>query len=138
MAIALIATSLAAAAIAFAADGDTPKPDKKSDKPAAPKVIKLDGEIGKLDLTEAQKTDILKLRTDAKTQVAALQEQIKKIMADEKAKEVALLTPEQQTQLTALEDARKAAEEAKRKAAATQKAGKDAPKDTAKPDSKLP
>ena len=130
-----LAIGLAAATLTRAADQPTtsaPKADTgvaKPEKIAAPKTVKLDGPLGKLDLTDTQKADIIKLRTDLKLEV-------KKVQDAEKAKEVALLTPDQQTQLTALEDAAAKAAAEKKAAAATQKSTKDtspaAPKDTAK------
>lgn len=139
---AALSTGLVTTTLTLAADNPAPAAAPKPDK-NAPKPIKLVGDIGKLDLTDAQKGDIVKLRTDNKAAIAQLQDQIRKLSDEEKAKEVALLTPEQQAKLTALQEAAKKAAEEKRAAAAaaaaTQKAATPkAPKDAAKPDSKLP
>jgi Spy/CpxP family protein refolding chaperone len=140
---AALSTGLVATRLTLGVDNPAPAAAAKPDKSVA-KPIKLDGDMGKLDLTDAQKADIVKLRTDNKAAIAQLQDQIRKLSDEEKAKEVALLTPEQQAKLTALQEAsRKAAEEkraAAAAAAATQKSvtTPKAPKDAAKPDSKLP
>lgn len=84
----------------------------KAERKAPP--VRVPAEYAELDLTDTQKADIAKLRTERQAAIA-------KITSEFKDKEMALLTAEQQTKV-------KAAEEAK-KAAATQKKApaKDAP-----------
>lgn len=100
---------------------DAPKEAKKA---PAPRPIKLGGAMDTLDLTEAQKQDIKKIRTETITQV-------KKIQEEGKAKELAVLTPEQQEKFKAAEAEAKKVREDKMKAdkekAATDKGDKDLP-----------
>lgn len=78
-------------------DTTTTQPVKKEHKGAASQPVKLGEDWDKLGLTADQKTQIVTLRKDLKTDMAKLQ-------ADEKAKELALLTPDQQAALKALEE----------------------------------
>jgi hypothetical protein len=80
---------------------DTPKAKAKADK--APKTLKLGGSYDKIDLTDDQKADILKIRAGIKDDLAKLRAEIKKIQDDAAAKELLLLTPDQQTKFKALE-----------------------------------
>ena len=110
----VLALSLAAG---LALSGQSFGEDKAPPKVEKPKVAaKLGGELDKLDLTDAQKADILKIRADLKPEVAKLQEQIKKLNEDAKAKEMAVLSPEQKAKLQEAEDAHKKASEEKAKA----------------------
>ena len=78
-------------------------PKAKAPKAGAPKVAKLGGGYDTLDLTDDQKADILKIRAGIKDDLAKLKAEIQKIQDDAKAKEVALLTPDQQAKLKTFE-----------------------------------
>jgi hypothetical protein len=79
---------------------DNPKAKAKA---KAAKAAKLGGSYDKLDLTDDQKADILKIRAGVKDDLAKLKAEIKKIQDETAAKELALLTPDQQAKFKALE-----------------------------------
>jgi Spy/CpxP family protein refolding chaperone len=123
--------ALGVAGFAFAADtpdapkGDAPKeakPEavapKKAKGDAAPAKTKVEGLIGKVDLTDAQREEISKLRADLKAELKKINEEIAALKEAVSAKELSLLTPEQKKQLAELEEATK-------KAAAEKKAAKE-------------
>lgn len=94
----------------------TEKPKAAAEKPKVAPAVKISGDIGKLELTDTQKTEIVKLRADNKEAVAKLQAEIKKLDEDEKAKELALLTPDQQAKYKAMQEEAAKAAEAKKQA----------------------
>ena len=107
--ISLMALALAAVGTALPVLADEAKAPAKGDKAKAGEhakaPAKLGGGLDQLDLAETQKADILKLRADLKAPLADLRAQMKKLEDDEKAKELAVLTPDQQAKLKAIQEA---------------------------------
>ncbi len=77
------------------------------------KPVKFGGVFDQVELSEAQRAELTKIRAEGKPEIAKLEEALKKAKDELKAKELAILTPEQQAKIKANEEEKAKAAEAK-------------------------
>jgi hypothetical protein len=75
----------------------------------------LPANFGKLGLTDVQKQDVYKIRSDYKGKISQLEAQIKKLKAEEKESLEKVLTPEQLKRLKEIRSGEKSTEKPKPK-----------------------